>query len=97
MDTNQSNPNASWWAAPNQFTDLSLAEFSQRHLGIDPAQARLADHVEEVKPPASRRRLSQGWPPTVTDWVAAGGTTPIKNQGSVSWPACLLACGCLHA
>ena len=83
VDINHNNPTASWWAAPNQFTDLSWPEFSKQLLGIDAAQAKPAGNVVEAKPPASRK-LMQGWPPTVIDWAAAGGTTPVKNQGSVS-------------
>ena len=87
VDINTASPTASWWAAPNQFTDLSFAEFSHRHLGIDAAQAKPAGHAVELKPPTSRK-LMQGYPPTVVDWVAAGGTTPVKDQGSVSRAAC---------
>ena len=87
VDINHKTPTASWWAAPNQFTDLSWPEFSQKFLGINAAQARPAGNTVELKPPTSRK-LMQGYPPTVVDWVAAGGTTPVKNQGSVSRAAC---------
>ena len=88
VEFNLANPNASWWAAPNQFTDLSFAEFSQRHLGIDASKARPAGNVVGARTPPSQRRLAQSWPPTVTDWAAAGKTTPVKDQGSVSWAVC---------
>ena len=97
VDFNERNPHATWWAAPNQFTDLSFDEFRHGHLGpqADPSDIqRLAEAAETwaihdlVETTRSTRRLLQqpyatSWPPEVVDWVAANMTTPVKEQGSV--------------
>ena len=76
--------NNTWWAAPNEFSDLSFAEFSKRNLGTLPNKPA-AGAVEILRPTGHRKLMSLQAPYILAlDWKAQNKTTPIKNQGSVS-------------
>ena len=72
VDFNLKHPTATWWAAPNQFTDLSYSEFSQRALGTNPSFAP-ANPLPPDPVPGGSRKLLQGAssasaPPIAVDW-----------------------------
>jgi C1A family cysteine protease len=66
--------NHTWTMAINQFSDLTPAEFKEKHLSGLPARAA-ADQTEETIYVADPSQ------PNDIDWRSKGAVTPVKNQG----------------
>jgi len=64
--------NSTWTAGINQFSDLTPAEFKEKHLSSLAVPEGWAPAVEE---------LFDGPIPNDIDWRSKGAVTPVKNQG----------------
>ena len=69
-----SNPEHTFTAGVNQFSDLSAEEFSAKFMGFDAKLYKADPSIEVIK---ANPDLTYG----EVDWVAKGGVTPMKNQG----------------
>lgn len=67
-----SNPDFTWTAGLNKFSDLSKAEFKATYLG----------HKESNVPRNNQRSLKHVEVSDSKDWVADGAVTPVKDQGA---------------
>lgn len=84
-----------WWAAPNQYTDLTFEEFQQQYTGaVKPPEVTEAPAGSGGSGGGARRLLQDA--PTVVDWVAKKKVTPIKSQGAVSLGRSSVASSKLH-
>lgn len=72
-------PGLSFWAAPNQFTDMTWDEFRSEFLGTQ-VPPNVPQNGGQFGGPG--RKLQQA--PSSVDWVAQGKVSPIKSQGGVS-------------
>jgi hypothetical protein len=92
IDCNLNETDPLWWAAPNEFSDLSWEEFKAGFLGADVTLAPSTGSGGGGSGQPRSRKLLQT-PPSSYDWTARGKVTPIRNQNRVGLAAAAAALG----